>query len=131
MSDERDRAGNPICGEDFMAGTICTLAPDHDGPHAPICQTCGGDWYLGTCTCGLRLVLAIENHYPEDGDVIHTTATVYVPEREPDEDESDWEYEHIFPATGTGRTEGDSAHFVTVTDADDPAWLGREFEFGT
>jgi hypothetical protein len=48
---ERDHAGNPICGRDFMAGTICTDAPGHEGPHSPVCQVCEGDWYDGTCTC--------------------------------------------------------------------------------
>ena len=47
----KDAHGNPICGQDFMAGTICTLPPDHDGFHAPICQECGGDWYASECTC--------------------------------------------------------------------------------
>lgn len=39
------------CGHDFMAGTICSLQPNHEGPHAPICQICEGDWYDGTCEC--------------------------------------------------------------------------------
>lgn len=51
---ERDRWGNPICGQDFMAGTICTRAPGHEGFHAPECQTCGGDWYDETCTCSRK-----------------------------------------------------------------------------
>lgn len=46
-----DSRGRTYCGQDFMAGTICTLPPDHDGHHAPICQECNGDWYDGTCTC--------------------------------------------------------------------------------
>lgn len=47
----RDRWGNPICGADFMAGTICTDLPGHGGPHSPTCQRCGGDWYASTCGC--------------------------------------------------------------------------------
>lgn len=46
-----DRHGNPVCGQSFMAGTICTRPPGHDGGHAPYCQACKGDWYNGTCTC--------------------------------------------------------------------------------
>lgn len=48
---EYDHNGNLCCGEDFMAGTICSDVPDHDGPHNTNCQTCGGDWYMETCTC--------------------------------------------------------------------------------
>lgn len=39
------------CGESFMAGTLCSLAPGHDGPHGTDCQVCGGDWMQNTCTC--------------------------------------------------------------------------------
>lgn len=47
-----DFAGRPICGQDFMAGTICTLAPGHEGYHAPACQGCGYDPYVGEeCIC--------------------------------------------------------------------------------
>ena len=48
---ELDRAGNPTCGQSFMAGTICTDHPDHEGFCSPTCQNCGGDWYDQTCTC--------------------------------------------------------------------------------
>lgn len=42
----------PDCGEDFMAGTICSLPEGHEGPHAPICRRCGVDWYLNDgCKC--------------------------------------------------------------------------------
>jgi len=42
----------PDCGEDFMAGTICSLAQGHDGPHAPVCRRCGVDWYANNgCAC--------------------------------------------------------------------------------
>lgn len=48
---DHDGADRPYCGQDFMAGTICSDVPHHDGPCSPTCQDCGGDWYLGTCTC--------------------------------------------------------------------------------
>lgn len=52
----RDLWGNDICGADFMAGTICTMPPDHAetmgrGCEA-YCQRCEGDWYDETCECG-------------------------------------------------------------------------------
>jgi transcription elongation factor Elf1 len=47
---EHDRFGNPTCGHDFMAGTICTLPREHTGAHQAHCQNCGGDWYDG-CRC--------------------------------------------------------------------------------
>lgn len=48
---EHDHAGRPMCGHDFMAGTICSDEREHDGPHSARCQGCGGDWINGTCTC--------------------------------------------------------------------------------
>lgn len=57
---ERDRHGNPICGEGFMAGTICTRAPHTEGNHAAYCQNCTGDWMLGTCDCGVALCRVCE-----------------------------------------------------------------------
>lgn len=41
------------CGQDFMAGTICSLKAGHRGPHAPICPFCGVDWFSdpGACEC--------------------------------------------------------------------------------
>lgn len=48
---EFDHAGNPMCGHDFMAGTICSDERGHDGAHSARCQVCDGDWYDETCTC--------------------------------------------------------------------------------
>jgi hypothetical protein len=48
---ERDLRGYAICGQDFMAGTICSDQPGHEGPHSCVCQICEGDWMNGTCTC--------------------------------------------------------------------------------
>lgn len=48
---ETDYAGNPMCGHDFMAGTICSDERGHDGGHNCRCQVCGGDWMNDTCTC--------------------------------------------------------------------------------
>lgn len=48
---EHDAWGNPVCGQDFMAGTICSDEPGHEGPHSCVCQNCGGDWMNETCDC--------------------------------------------------------------------------------
>lgn len=48
---ELDAFGNPMCGQSFMAGTICSRPPKHDGSCAAECQNCGGDWINGTCEC--------------------------------------------------------------------------------
>lgn len=80
----------------------------------------------------ISLRLQIDNVY-DDGTVT-TTATVEVPPPPEDEDErSDWEDDHIFPATGTGQAEGDAGYFVTVTASSqsDLIPVGTEFEFGT
>lgn len=82
----------------------------------------------------IRLHLKIENYY--DGDKVRTQADVLVPAppQEPDTDDemTDWEQEYIFEATGTGRTEGNSAYFVEVTASDCPDLIpvGTEYEFG-
>ena len=46
-----DHGGNRCCGQDFMAGTICSLPPGHPGAHGTTCQVCSGDWYMGGCAC--------------------------------------------------------------------------------
>lgn len=63
---EIDHAGNPCCGEDFMAGTICSLPPGHPGPHGTDCQTCGGDWMNETCTCGKSICIECGDLYLDD-----------------------------------------------------------------
>lgn len=50
------RAGNTKlyvhCGQDFMAGTICSLFAGHDGPCAAECPFCGNDWIKNPlCSC--------------------------------------------------------------------------------
>jgi hypothetical protein len=84
------------------------------------------------------LTLVIENHYPEDGDVVQTTVETTVPEppyppHSYAYESDDWEYDHIFCHTGTGRTEGDSAYFVEVTASSRPDLIpvGTKYEFGT
>ncbi|WP_432830838.1 hypothetical protein [Dactylosporangium sp. CA-092794] len=78
------------------------------------------------------VTLHIENHYERYG-MVETTATVTIPVPPADQDSDaydDWCQEHIFAATGTGRTDGDAAYFVRITASTVPALLGREFEFG-
>lgn len=75
----------------------------------------------------------IENHY-DDGPVksIRKVEVPGPPDLDDDEATDEWAYEHLFPLTGTGRTWGDAAYFVRVTEAPDlPALVGREFEWGT
>lgn len=87
----------------------------------------------------ITVVLKIENHYPEEeGDPI---MTAWSGEIDPPPDNvavgsegwDDWAYDEIFPYTGTGQTEGNSAYFVEVTGSSDPEKLpvGTEFEWGT
>lgn len=83
---------------------------------------------MTTATIALR----IENRY-EDGVEIETTSVVTVPIPLPEEgtdERSDWEYDHIFPETGTGREGGDSWYDVEVTSSTVPELLGLTFEFG-
>jgi hypothetical protein len=82
----------------------------------------------------IRLELEIENHY--DGDVVttHKTVTVTMPPEDQDSDEyDDWLNDGpIFEATGTGRTEGNSAYFVKVLSSTYKKAIpvGTEYEFG-
>lgn len=76
-----------------------------------------------------QIKVRIVNIY-EDGDEITTeaTASVTVPEGE---DMTEWAYDELFPLTGTGRTEGNSAYFLTITEFPArPDLVGQEFEFG-
>lgn len=81
---------------------------------------------MSTATLKLR----IENAY-DDGTEIQTEAVVTVPLPYPEElgEQTDWEYEHIFPQTGTGRG-GDAWYEVEVVESTAPELLGRVFEFG-
>lgn len=75
-----------------------------------------------------QIKLHIENYY--DGDVVITEPVAYV--TVPDDDDiEDWADDQILPLTGTGRTEGNSAYFVTITEfSARPDLVGRKFEFG-
>jgi hypothetical protein len=77
----------------------------------------------------MHAVLAIENIYPDGTQ--NAVAAVDVPAM-PSEAEAreEWAYEHLFPMTGTGRTEGNSAYVVTITESDISAAVGQMFEFG-
>jgi hypothetical protein len=78
------------------------------------------------------ITLRIENRY-EDGSEIETTSVVTVPLPLPEEDtaeRSDWEYDHIFPETGTGQESGDAWYDVEITDSTAPELVGLTFEFG-
>lgn len=74
--------------------------------------------------------LHIENAYA-DGVEIDTESVVTVPLPYPDDlsEQTDWEYEHIFPETGAGR-EGDAVYEVEVVESSAPELLGKIFEFG-
>lgn len=91
------------------------------------------DQWLPLPRPSITLDLEIENHYYGD-EPVTTFKTVEVTEPPADPDaRSDWEYDEIFPHTGTGKTEGDSCYFVTVRSSSDPALIpaGTEYEFGT
>lgn len=68
MNEYYDTAGNLLCGQDFMAGTVCSLAPGHSGPHAPICQTCGVDWIANNgCECIARCMCEAPIYDADEG----------------------------------------------------------------
>ncbi|MEU0344217.1 hypothetical protein ABZ092_36060 [Streptomyces bobili] len=75
------------------------------------------------------LTLHITNGY-EDGSEVITTPVVEVPIPAELDELSDWADDHIFPHTGTGRSDGDSWYEVKVTESTAPELLGRTFEFG-
>lgn len=79
----------------------------------------------------IHLHLQILNCYPDE-DVMEEQGGVEVPAPPNLEDDlEDWAYEHLFPLTGTGRTKGDAAYFVTIARSPDlPALEGREFSWG-
>lgn len=81
----------------------------------------------------IHLKLRIENHYElYDMVVTHPEVDVPIPPMDDESDDySDWAYEHIMAATGSGRTKGDSSYFVEVVGSSHPQFVpvGTEFEF--
>ncbi|QPB09897.1 hypothetical protein KGG73_gp63 [Streptomyces phage Sentinel] len=75
--------------------------------------------------------LRIENWY-EDGFKVATEAVVTVPLPYPDDlnEQTDWEYDHIFPETGTGTEGGDAWYDVEIVESTALELLGKTFEFG-
>lgn len=76
--------------------------------------------------------LHIENHY-ELYDSVTTSREATVPLPVPEEgteERNDWEYEHIYPETGAGRSDGDSWYDVKIVESTVPELVGLEFEFG-
>lgn len=48
----KNHRGWPVCGAEFMAGTLCSLERNHERGHGTICQCCDRDWYSdGHCFC--------------------------------------------------------------------------------
>ncbi|MGW0861276.1 hypothetical protein [Streptomyces sp. NPDC002611] len=75
--------------------------------------------------------LRIENTY-EDGVEIVTTAITTVPVPRPSDlnELAEWEYDHIFPHTGTGQESGDAWYDVEIVESTAPELFGLTFEFG-
>jgi len=81
----------------------------------------------------IAVTLEIDNIY-EDGEQIQTVVQAEIPAPPTDKDSGeyeDWEYDHIFEHTGTGKEEGDAGYFVKVTASSRPDLLpvGTEYEF--
>lgn len=76
------------------------------------------------------LKLAITNAYL-DGAQIETDAIITVPVPYPADpnEQCEWDYEHIFPETGTGRG-GDAFYEAEVVESTDAELFGKTFEFG-
>jgi len=76
------------------------------------------------------LKLRIENCYL-DGTEIETESVITVPLPYPDDlnEQAEWDYDHIFPETGTGRS-GDAYYEVEVVESTAPELFGKTFEFG-
>ena len=75
----------------------------------------------------ITMRLEIANVYGDEEIITHETVELPVPEA--DEDLDDWGEDHIFPLTGTGRTEGDAAYFVEVLESSDPTMVGHKWEW--
>jgi hypothetical protein len=80
----------------------------------------------------MKMTLKIDNIYEDGEQVTNTLYDVEVPKPTGGSEAlSEWAYDHLFPLTGTGRTEGDAGYFVEIIAAEDPALVGSEFEWGT
>lgn len=77
----------------------------------------------------IEIAVSIENIYDSETILTADRVTVPAPPAEVDERE-DWAQDVLFPLTGTGRTEGNSAYVLTITASDDPELVGATYEFG-
>lgn len=78
------------------------------------------------------VTLHIENTY-SDGFQATTTQVAEVPLPMPSEqsdERTEWEWEHIFPHTGTGWSSGDSFYDVEIVQSTAPELIGATFDFG-
>ena len=87
----------------------------------------------------MLITLQIENVYADGDSTRETLYDVKVPKAPTDPDEhEEWAEDNLFPLTGTGRYAGngtdettpDAAYFVEVLAAEDPALVGRKYEWG-
>lgn len=129
--EKRDAAAAKFAEKD---GTdVATELWDKDHPQDDLNQGWGCD---GVARAPITLDLKIENYYDGDKVVTRPTITIPYPPNEADDPDGYDEWlngdDSIFEATGTGRTEGDSAYFVEVVGSTRPDVIpvGTEYEFG-
>ena len=111
-------------------------SPDPGGINTN-CLFCAEPLYLASYT-PVEVILHIENHYPEAGEMIRTVVetTIPAPPFPPYTyayEYEDWEQDFVFEHTGTGQEYGESAYFVEVTSSSRPDLIpvGTQYEFGT
>jgi hypothetical protein len=81
----------------------------------------------------IRLTVKVTNIYPDTKPVREERQVVIPRPRDVADEEGmeTWAYAHLFPLTGTGRTEGEGGYFVKITESPDlPILEGSEFDWG-
>lgn len=113
-----------------LSGEFKKPAPEHV---PSICIVCGHKLTLDPFE-PVDVRLEIENVYSDETIKTHVETTIPAPPLPPlayAYEADDWEQDHIFAHTGTGR-DGDAAYFVTVAESSRPDLLpvGTTYEFG-
>lgn len=109
----------------------CEQTEPHEGHHRVARLTGTPSWCPGVPVFWMDLL--IENRYGL-GECVMTSPHVKCDAPPPPESDGSafeaWVELNIRDYTGTGRVEGDAWYDVTVIDSSDPAWIGRQFDFG-
>lgn len=136
MSDNHDDRDpkSPLSPEDkaYIDKTVAALPPLSKQEQEDLGDALAGIRIRAARRGRIHLHVTILNCYPDEDVAEEGGVEVPAPgDLDDDEGMETWAYDHLFPLTGTGRTEGDAGYFVTIARSPDlPALEGRQFAWG-